>query len=199
MDSSNTQNEEKYRLAFKRFNVFMIWMWRLGFGRWINFWPSVVGRIMVLAHTGRVTGMARRTPVNYFRVDDTVYCTAGFGYRTDWYRNILTNPQVEVWLPDGRWAGVAEDISDHDGRDGWLRHVLIASGLAAPMFGVDPHKLGDGEFSDATGNYRLVRIQLTEPRRGPGGPGDLAWVWVPVGVVGGSIVWLTLNRRRRKV
>ena len=59
MENSNTQIEAQYRLAFKRFNVFMIWMWRLGFRRWINCWPSVGGRIMVIVHTGRVTGLKR--------------------------------------------------------------------------------------------------------------------------------------------
>ena len=64
------------------------------------------GQIMVLTHTGRKSGLRRRTPVNYALVDGEVYCTAGFGQISDWYRNILANPQVEVWLPDGWWAGV---------------------------------------------------------------------------------------------
>jgi hypothetical protein len=50
--------------------------------------------------------------VNYAIVDGEVYCTAGFGAVSDWYRNIRTNPEVEVWLPDGWWAGVAEEVTD---------------------------------------------------------------------------------------
>jgi deazaflavin-dependent oxidoreductase (nitroreductase family) len=180
MNNTYDLSTQSYRLSFKRFNVFMLWMWRLGFRRWINIWPSVFGRIMVLTHTGRITGLVRRTPVNYFRLEDSIYCTAGFGHQTDWYRNILAYPEVEVWLPDGWRNGVAEYISADEGRDQLLRQVLIASGFAAPLFGVDPHKLDEAEFSAATQDYRLVRIQLGEPLSGPGGPGDLAWIWIPI-------------------
>lgn len=198
MDSSTNPTEETYRLAFKRFNVFMIWLWRLGFRRWINIWPGVIGRIMVLTHKGRKTGVWRRTPVNYARIGDNLYCTAGFGRHTDWYRNILANPGVEVWLPDSWWAGVAEDISDDKERIPLLREVLIASGFAAPMFGVDPRVMEDEEFSVATSDYRLMRIRLTQPLSGPGSPGDLAWVWVPVGLVGGVVAIWRLHWSRKR-
>ena len=195
MNSASNNTDQAYRLAFKRFNVLMLWMWRLGLRRWINIWPSVFGRIMVLIHTGRVTGLVRRTPVNYFQLDNAVYCTAGFGQQTDWYRNILAHPEVEVWLPDGWRSGTAEDISADELRDHVLRQVLIASGFAAPLFGVDPHKLDDAEFSAATGEYRLVRIRLGEPLSGPGGPGDLAWIWIPVSAL---LVLIALLIRSRK-
>ena len=49
--------------------------------------------------------------MNYASVDGDIYCTAAFGKGADWYLNIVANPQVEVWLPDGRWAGIAEDVT----------------------------------------------------------------------------------------
>ena len=103
-----TQREENMRMAFKLINGFMLGMWRLGLGQFINIWPEGIGRIMVLSHTGRKTGLRRQSPVNYALLGGEIYCVAGFGKRADWYRNMLANPLVEVWLPDGWWAGVAE-------------------------------------------------------------------------------------------
>lgn len=190
MDTKSAQTNDAYRQAFRRFNHFMIWLWRLGFRRWVNFWPSVIGRIMVLTHIGRKSGLRRQTPVNYARVDGDLYCTVGFGHVSDWYRNILANPNVEVWLPDGWWAGVAEDISDDERRIPLLREVVIASGFAGPMFGVNPQTMSEQELAAATKEYRLIRIQLTQQLSGPGGPGDLAWIWVPISLVLGLFILL---------
>jgi deazaflavin-dependent oxidoreductase (nitroreductase family) len=186
------------RLAqgFKVFNRFMLLMWRLGLGRWINFWPDKVGRIMVIGHTGRRSGLRRWTPVNYDLVDGDVICLAGFGATSDWYRNVMVDPQVEVWLPDGWWAGIAEDISDSEDRLPLLRHVLIASGFAAPLFGgFDPRKVGDEQLEHVTEGYRLLRIHRVEARTGPGGPGDLAWVWPLLAFV---LLMMRPFRRRRR-
>jgi deazaflavin-dependent oxidoreductase (nitroreductase family) len=196
MDTTSTQINDLYRQTFKRFNRFMIWLWRLGFRRWINFWPSVVGRIMVLTHIGRKSGLRRQTPVNYASIDGDLYCMVGFGHVSDWYRNILENPNVEVWLPDSWWAGVAEDISDDERRIPLLREVVIASGFAGPMFGVNPHAMSDQELDAATKEYRLIRIQLTHRLSGPGGPGDLAWVWIPISLALALIVLLLRFVRR---
>ena len=152
---------DRWRRIFKRLNPFMLLMWRLGLGRWINAWPAVGGRIMVLGHTGRRSGLRRQTPVNYAQVNGDVYCTAGFGPGSDWYRNLLANPGVEVWLLDGRWEGRAEDVSECDEHLPRLRQVLIASGFAAYLAGINPHRISDEELAAASSGYRLIRIRRT--------------------------------------
>ncbi len=185
--------EEKLRQGFKYFNRFMLMMWRLGLGPWVNAWPEVGGRIMVITHTGRKSGLRRRTPVNYALVDGEIYCTAGFGPISDWYRNIVAQPQVEVWLPDGWWTGVAEEIMDTKLRMPLLRQVLLASGFAARAEGIDPVAMTNDELSAATADYRLIHIRRTEARTGRGGPGDLAWVWPLATMI---LLPLALLRRR---
>jgi len=190
----NPEMEVKMRQSFKQFNKYMLLMWRLGLGPWINIWPEGIGRIMVIIHKGRVTGRMRHTPVNYTIIDGDIYCTAGFGKVADWYKNMLKDPNVEIWLPDGWWAGTAEDISDIGDRIKLMREVLIASGFAAPMVGIEPKKISDEELAAATESYRLVRIRRTEARTGPEGPGDLWWVW-PMATF--FLLPLALGRRRR--
>ncbi|MGB8646496.1 MAG: nitroreductase family deazaflavin-dependent oxidoreductase [Anaerolineae bacterium] len=170
-------SDERLRQGFKYVNRFMLTLFRLGLGEWLNSSPSTGGRIMVLTHTGRKTGAKHRTPVNYAIVNGEIYCTAGFGRISDWYRNLKKNPQVEVWLPDGWWGGVAQDISDSPNRISLLREVIIASGFAGRAAGLDPVNMSDAELDAATRDYALIHIQRTEARTGPGGPGDLAWVW----------------------
>jgi len=190
-----SEAENALRFTFKRFNPFMIWLFRLGLGWAVNIWPQVGGRIMVITHTGRKSGLSRRTPVNYALIDGDLYCTAGFGAISDWYRNILAHPEVEVWLPREWRRGVAEEISQDPRRILLLRQVIIASGVVGPMMGVDPRKMSDAEFDRVTSTYRLVRIRLQDRLRGPGGPADLAWIWIPVGLVVGLLIYW--NRRRR--
>jgi deazaflavin-dependent oxidoreductase (nitroreductase family) len=182
--------EEQVRQGFKYFNRFMLLMWRLGMGPLLNMGPIMAGRYMVITHTGRKSGMKRRTPVNYAMVDDEVYCTAGFGSVSDWYRNIIANPQVEVWLPDGWYAGIAEEVTHPEARLPLLREVLIGSGFAALAAGVDPNKMTDEELDAVTKEYRVIHIRRVAARTGTDGPGDLVWVWPLVVMIMLSLVLL---------
>jgi deazaflavin-dependent oxidoreductase (nitroreductase family) len=194
MVTTDLRIDQGLRQGFKYFNRFMMLMWRLGLGPWINAWPQVGGRIMVITHTGRKTGIRRHTPVNYTIVDGQVYCTAALGSISDWYRNIMANPEVEVWLPNGWWVGMAEEATDARMRMPLLRQVLIDSGFAARAVGIDPATVTIEELDTKTSGYRLIHIRRTEPRTGPGGPGDLSWVWPLVTMI---LLPLVLFRRKR--
>ncbi len=185
-------SEDSLRGIFKAFNRFMLLLWRLGLGSWGN-GTSFGGSVMIIKHIGRKTGLTRHTPVNYATVEGDIYCTSGFGKVSDWYLNIKVNPEVEVWLPDGRWTGIAEDVTDMEGNYQVFRQVLIASGFAGPLFGVNPKKLSDQDLLKLLESYRLIRIMRSNALTGPGGPGDLAWMW-PAATF---FLLLVLLRRRR--
>ncbi len=150
----------KLRRFFHGMNRFMVFMWRLGMGRLVNVWPAVSGRILVICHRGRRTGREYMTPVNYAIVDGELYSTAGFGSGTDWYRNILANPEIQLWLPEGRRRAHACDVSDSPARARLLREITIASGFAGPLLGVDQRKLTDEQLLAIGKDYRLVRFTL---------------------------------------
>lgn len=189
-------SERQLQQGFRRYlNPFMLSLWRLGLAWMFDVWPAVSGRIMVLTHTGRKTGLKRRTPVNYAIVDDEVFCVAGFGAISDWYRNARMHPEVEVWLPEGWWAGVAEDVSDSADRLRLMRQVLIGSGFAAYAAGLNARRMSDAELQAATASYRLLRIRRTQARTGLGGPGELAWVW-PLATFALLVMWPRQRRRR---
>jgi deazaflavin-dependent oxidoreductase (nitroreductase family) len=151
------------RRAFHAMNRFMVWLWKLGLGPLLNSWPAVGGRMLVIEHRGRKSGKRYLTPVNYVLVEGEVYCTAGFGPGCDWYRNIMAEPRVRLWLPQGWRAAQAADESDSPRRVQLLRQVIIASGFAGPLLGVDPHKYSDEQLTDVAKDYRLVRFSLETP------------------------------------
>lgn len=195
MDAELSPNDERLRQLFKAGNRFMVLLFRLGLGGWGN--GPQTSQVMVLVHRGRKSGLLRRTPVNYALVDDVIYCTAAFGSRADRYRNVLADPRVQVWLPDGWYAGEAEEVPPDDPqRLALMRQVLIASGFAAPLFaGVNPKTASDDELAELSAPYRLIRIYPSEACTGSGGPGDLAWVW-PLSTA--ALLGLFLLGRRRK-
>jgi deazaflavin-dependent oxidoreductase (nitroreductase family) len=146
------------RRVFHAMNHFMVWMWKMGWGKAMNGWPAGFGRIMVIQHRGRKSGKEYLTPVNYAVVDGEIYCTAGFGSISDWHKNIMANPEIEVWLPEGKRKARAEDVSDAPRRVFLMRQVIIGSGFAGPLFGVDQKKLNDEQLDAVTKEYHLIHF-----------------------------------------
>ena len=107
----------------------------------------------------------------------------------------MANPRVEVWLPDARWAGVAEDVTDHADRIRLFRAALIGSGFAAWLFGLFPKTMSDAELESLLASYRLIHVRRTEALTGPGGPGDLTWGW-PLIAAAALLGWLRGRRAR---
>ena len=147
------------RKVFHTMNRFMVFMWKIGLGKAINIWPAGFGRILVIKHRGRKSGKEYLTPVNYAIVDGEIFCTAGFGATSDWYRNIRIDPKVELWLPDERKRFCAEEISDSPKRLFLMRQVIIASGFAGPLLGVNSQKLNDEQLDAISKEYRLVHFR----------------------------------------
>lgn len=187
---------DRLRTAFRSMNRGMVLMWRLGLGRWADTWPAVGGRILVVEHHGRKSGNRYLTPLNYTPEGRSQFCLAAFGARSDWYRNALATGRVVVWLPDGTWIARVTDASDEEGARDRIRRVLIDSGFAARVFGLNPHVMTDDEIDDATSAYRLVRLDLID--RCNEDPADLRWVWILVAAGAAFLVGAGAIARRRR-
>jgi deazaflavin-dependent oxidoreductase (nitroreductase family) len=73
----------------------------------------LVGRIVLLLTTkGRRTGLPRTTPLQYEEHDGKIYVMSAMGPRSDWYRNILVDPRVDVRMGTRRFEGFSEATTD---------------------------------------------------------------------------------------
>ena len=114
----------------------MVPLHRAGLGAWVS--TPIGGYMLLLRVRGRKSGAIRETPLSYAVLDGAVWVLAGFGPRTEWYRNLLADPHVEVWLPGGRHAGVATEELDPAVRARILPVLVRTMGAPAFMIGLNP-------------------------------------------------------------
>lgn len=160
------------------------------------FSTPVTGSLMVLRTTGRTSGLPREAPLGYVIHGGAVYCCAGFGHRTAWYRNLTADPRVEVVLPTLAFSGVAETVTDRSEWDGVFPAYVRALGLVG-RFTVGDSSADDTERAELLWrSLPLVRIRATGLATGPADPGGGLWVVVQtIGLV--VLVRLLMRAGRR--
>lgn len=78
----------------------------------IGLGPLIGRKILLLTTIGRKSGTPRVTPLQYDEIDGIFYVGSARGDKSDWYRNILVNSNVEVRVKSQRFVGIAEAIAD---------------------------------------------------------------------------------------
>jgi len=185
---------EPLRRAFRLFNKsFMVPAYRLGLGALIG--NPFSGYIMVLKTTGRKTGRVRYTPVNYALIDGCAYCLSGLGMRADWCCNVKARPRIEVILPSGTLAGMAEEVQDPDECLRAQRQILKNAGFAGFFLGFNPFTASDAELRQKCQGLPVLRIRPVGIGSSPADPGGGLWVLMTIL----SVLWLAgiLSKRRK--
>jgi deazaflavin-dependent oxidoreductase (nitroreductase family) len=150
------------RTFFRLFNqAIMVPIFKMGLGRFVT--NPITGQIMVLKMTGRKTGKARYTPLNFGEIDGEIYCFQGRHLKGKWYLNVKSNPDVEVLLPDRRFSGRAEEVTDPHERAMVIREVLRNSGLGGFVYGFDPSAAADPVVQEKTEGIPVIRIVPKSP------------------------------------
>lgn len=168
----------------------MVPLFRLGLGVFIG--NPLTGYIMVLKTLGRKSGKLRYTPVNYAILDGQIYCVAGFGQTSLWYRNLQAQPRLELLLPAGAVSGVAETVSDAAEAVRALRQVLISAGLAGYFYGFNPRTVSETRLRELADTALVIRIRPDGLGSGAGDAGG--WLWLLVfGLSALWLIWLWRN------
>lgn len=155
---------------------FMVPVFRLGLGP--LFGNPVTGYIMVLKVIGRKTGNVRLTPVNYAIQKGHVYCISGGRKTSDWYKNLLANPEVELILPGGAVYARMEESNDAEEKHIVARQVLKNAGFAGFFEGYNPWRIRDEELMQKTADLPVLRFTPHGLGSGPSDAGGWAWVWI---------------------
>ena len=93
-------------------------LYRLGLG------PVLGRRVMLLTHTGRVSGLPRQAVIEVVQRDAHGYVAAsGFGPRADWYRNVTANPDVTLQIGGRRVQATASPIPTGEGGEIMARYA----------------------------------------------------------------------------
>jgi deazaflavin-dependent oxidoreductase (nitroreductase family) len=158
--------------------AFMVPMFRLGFGP--IFGNPLSGYVMVIRTVGRKTGRVRYTPVTYAIADGCVYCLAGFGRISDWYRNVQAAPEISLILPAGGVAGRVEEVGDAAERLKATRQIFKNAGLIGFLEGFNPFRASDEVIMAKTARMPVLRIRPSGLANGPCDPGGWAWIWGPI-------------------
>lgn len=163
-----------------------ILLWKLGLG-------FVVGRLfLILTTTGRKSGEARHTAIEFHCWKGRLYVVSGWGSRAQWYKNIVADPHVTIQTAHGTQSMIARRVTDDT-------ELAQAFGLieANPTLrqwikslGVDVDKAA---FLSEKERFFLITFDPTEEPTPAPLRVDLAWVWLVTFPL--LLIPVLLNRR----
>jgi deazaflavin-dependent oxidoreductase (nitroreductase family) len=194
-ETAYTQAESNwlsYPTSFWRKLLFKapIELWRLGLG-WLVGWV-----LMLITHTGRISGFPRRTMVEYHSLHGVKYAPCAFGPRSDWYQNIVANPNVVIQTIHGaERVKVVRVTDDHE----LLRVFALFMRRDPPLLKAYLASFGiQATPEDVLAKKERIYWLRFDPTSSPTPPpqkADLAWIWL-VALAGGIIAWL-YNRQHK--
>jgi deazaflavin-dependent oxidoreductase (nitroreductase family) len=97
----------------------MGWLLRLPIGLYRAHLGGLMGgRFLLLTHTGRKTGRERQTVIEVVHHDlepETYYVVSGWGEKSNWYRNIMSNADVRIQVGNRKYHARAERVTPEKG------------------------------------------------------------------------------------
>jgi deazaflavin-dependent oxidoreductase (nitroreductase family) len=161
------------------------------------FSTPLTGSMMLLRTTGRSSGLVREAPLGYVIREGAIYCCAGFGVVTHWYRNLQADPRVEVVLPSGlAVAGLAERVTDHDEWSRVFPEYVRALGMIGRATVGDARTATPDRLDAIREQLPLVRIRPVGLASGPADPGGAQWAIVQGAITVAFLIFLRRLLRR---
>jgi deazaflavin-dependent oxidoreductase (nitroreductase family) len=119
-------------------------------------------RLLLLNHTGRVSGKPRQTVLEVAERDGDSYVVAsGWGPNAAWYRNLLRDPDVSIEVGTRKIAVTAAPLDREEGAEVFVRyasrHRAAAKYLLPRMLGFSVDG-SDEDFREVGRNLPFVRF-----------------------------------------
>jgi deazaflavin-dependent oxidoreductase (nitroreductase family) len=141
-------------------------------------------RLIVLTTRGRITGRPRRTMLEHTYLNGHVYIAPGWGNKTQWYMNVLSEPRVTVQRNGKACGAKARLVTDaaeltalyqHGSKSPVWRQYLESWGIEDTL----------EDFLAKKDRIPTLRLDVLSER--PPMPPlrvDLWWVWIAIVIVG---------------
>ncbi len=88
--------------------------------------------VMLLTTTGRRSGQPRTTGVSFMPLDGRYIIFSGWGVQSDWYRNLLANPEATIQMGKKRIPVKAVPVADPERRKALMRQMRARSAQCGP-------------------------------------------------------------------
>ena len=126
---------------------------------------KAAGRVLVLTTVGRSSGLPRSTPLQFEEVEGVYYVASARGIQSDWYRNLVVCPKVDVWVGGKRFSTIAELLTDPQQIADFLelrlkRHPHFM-GIMLHLEGLPPH------YSRTDLEVFATRLAIVVLKQGP--------------------------------
>lgn len=122
--------------------------------------------VLLLTTSGRKTGLARQTPLQFEEVNGDFYIASARGKDADWFKNIAANPNVHIQVGKGEFDAIAEPITDPariaDFFELRLRRHPIMLRLILHLADGLPVYFKRGDLEDLAGRKTLVVLHPQE-------------------------------------
>ena len=88
--------------------------------------------IMMLTTTGRKSGLPRTNGVSFMPAGNNYIIFAGWGIQSDWYKNLLANPEVTIQVGSKKIKATARPIEDPERRRDLMLQMRKRSSQCGP-------------------------------------------------------------------
>jgi deazaflavin-dependent oxidoreductase (nitroreductase family) len=148
--------QSKFLASFKYLNKIIVPFYPIAeiFMRPLGF------KIYVLTTKGHKTGKLRKTPLEYDTIDGVLHGGVVNPKKSQWYRNILANPD-QVWAQIGSRRFHAHiEVLDDDGTINVVKYYILTHPNYSKFWGWDPErdKIETADFTPMLKLYRFYRI-----------------------------------------
>ena len=108
----------------KRFSIWKILKYPPQFFYAIGLGPIYGRLVLLLTTTGRKSGLPRVTPLQYEEMEGKIVIASARGTKSDWYRNILVDPNVTVRVKSREFNGLAKPVENPERVADYIKYRL---------------------------------------------------------------------------
>jgi deazaflavin-dependent oxidoreductase (nitroreductase family) len=164
-------------------------LWRLGMA------PLIGHNMVLITHTGRKSGLPRRTMTELHVVNGRKYAPCAFGPRAQWFRNIQANPRVTIQTADGAESARAMRVTSDEEILALMdyTHPINRIMILRYMEALDIEPTPEDILAKKDRIY-WIRFDPTDEPTPPPLAADLVWVW-PAALVILAVAWLLTREK----